>query len=323
MTNKICIISVYFGSLPNYFPLWRRTAANNPTVDFIIFTDQQVNALADNVKIVPMTLAEMRERASKELEFEACLATPYKCCDYKPLYGVIFSDFVGHYDYWGHCDLDLMFGDLQAFFDRYHLYDYDRFLALGHLSLYRNTAEVNSRYRCDGSWKDYKTVFSSPEIFVFDELPGMTALYQKNGFSIFVGNLFADIGTVHHRFVRGETYPLDKPVENASRQTFYWENGKTFRAAVTESGIVTEEFLYIHFQKRPNFEIPDDVWNGNAFYITPNGFVAKRGEVTAEDIDATNPYPGARKERWELFRFRAGYYKKAVARRLKRIFKGK
>ena len=90
-----------------------------------------------------MTLVKMKTLAQNVLGFDVCLDRPYKCCDFKPIYGLIFKEYVSEYEYWGHCDFDLIFGDLQSFFDRYDLYKYDRFIPLGHLSLYRNTDEVN------------------------------------------------------------------------------------------------------------------------------------------------------------------------------------
>ena len=57
----------------------------------------------------------MQKLSSRKLGFEVYLERPYKCCDLKPAYGVIFEEYLTAYSYWGHCDFDLIFGDLQYF----------------------------------------------------------------------------------------------------------------------------------------------------------------------------------------------------------------
>ena len=141
--NKLCVIGVYFGNLPNYFSLFLKSCQFNKTIDFYFFTDSVESKEMGNIFFVNMKLEEVRARASEVLGFDAVLSRPYKCCDYKILYGEIFKDYVGKYDYWGHCDFDLIFGDLQSFFDQYQLYDYDRFLTRGHLAMYKNTKEID------------------------------------------------------------------------------------------------------------------------------------------------------------------------------------
>lgn len=318
MKNKICIIGVYFGKLPNYFPLWLKSAEHNPTVDFYIFTDQKLSSLPINVRCVAMDLTSMRKRATDLLGFEANLFKPYKCCDYKPIYGLLFSDFVKEYDYWGHCDFDLIFGDLQYFFDLYNLYNYDRFLALGHLSMYRNTSEVNFRFKCSGSTPDYETVFKSDNAYVFDEMPGMTALYLHNKFPFFYKNIFADIACTFDRFRIIESYTLDEKPVNYKHQVFCWENGKVFRYYYNNGVIQKEEKLYIHFKKRPNFDVNFNPDKSSAFYITKFGFVPKEKEVKLDDIKRLNPYKSGIYEKFERSRFLFNKYKTAIFRRIKR-----
>lgn len=104
--KKICIICVYFGKLPNYFSLWLKACRFNPTVDFLLVTDQILQlTLPSNVHLFPYSLDKMRQRASEIFGFSASLTYPYKCCDYKVIYGLLFEDFLSDYAYWGHCDI--------------------------------------------------------------------------------------------------------------------------------------------------------------------------------------------------------------------------
>ena len=319
MQMKICVIGVYFGNLPKYFPLWLRSCENNPTIDFFVFTDTTVADVPKNVKIIPMTLLQMKERAQHLFDFPISMERPYKCCDYKPIYGLIFSDYVSEYDYWGHCDFDLIFGDLQHFFVEHKLEKYDRFLTLGHLSLYRNTEDVNQRYMCEGGACNYKETFSTDTICGFDELACMTAVYLKNNFPIFTKRIFVDIATVYHRYRIIDCYKLDVKPANYKAQIFYWEKGKTYRAYFDGDTLNTEEYLYIHFQKRPNFPVTFDVANVDAFYITNTGFYPKTGAVTRQIIQDLNPYPGEWEEKYEKAKRWFKDQFKRVKRRVRRL----
>lgn len=320
MKNKLCIIGVYFGKLPNYFSLWLKSAEKNPTIDFFVFTDQTLDNLPTNVQFIKMNLASMRSRATKLLGFEANLYKPYKCCDFKPIYGLIFADYIIDYDYWGHCDFDMIFGDLQYYFDLYNLYNYDRFLALGHLSMYKNTTEVNYRFKCNGNKQNYKTVFQSNVSYAFDEMNGMTALYLENNFDFFYKNIFADIACTYDRYRIIENYSIDEKPINYKHQVFCWENGKIYRYYYFNDNIQKEEKLYIHFKKRPNFVVDFNPEHISAFYITKFGFIQKNEKTKLSDIKQLNPYKNKLYEKLERGKFLYDKYKSKIMRKIKRRF---
>ena len=103
---KICVIGIYFGKLPQYFNLWLKSAEANSQIDFLIFTDCEYSPLPRNVRFVEMSLLDVKERADAVIGFDTELSKPYKCCDYRPCFGLMFSDYLKGYDYWGHCDFD-------------------------------------------------------------------------------------------------------------------------------------------------------------------------------------------------------------------------
>ena len=318
--NRICVIGVYFGKLPQYFPLWLKSCEHNSSIDFLVFTDQLLNNLPENVRVYPMNLLEMKQRAETVLGFSVRLEKPYKCCDYKVIYGLIFRDYVSDYQYWGHCDFDLMFGDLQSFFDAYDLSAYDRFLPLGHLSLYKNSEDVNYRFQSKGSIADYRVVYTSDDGFAFDEMPGLTKIYLENALPMFTQRIFADLASVYHRYRVIEEYTLDAKAKNYPHQLFFWENGKTFRAYYQDGEVHQEEYIYIHFKKRPDFPVNFDIQNKNAFYITNQGFFPKMGDVTLHDMKKYNPYPGWHYEIWERMLYMVKSYWNRAVRRIRRAF---
>lgn len=299
---KICIICVYFGKLPTCFPLWLKSCQFNPTIDFLLVTDQTINhPLADNVHVLPYTLGQMRRRIAQIVGFEPVLERPYKCCDYRPLYSLIFKDQVQGYDYWGHCDMDMVFGDLAWFFKKYHLERYDRFQNVGHLILMRNTPQNNERYKLPCTiGKGYTVAFQTPESFHFDEKE-INEIYRAYSFPFFDERVHADIAPEFRRMKLSFIVP--NAHNNHKYQTFYWQNGKIWRAYIQNNhvwrGVCTEEYAYIHFQKR-KMAAPDfDVNTTNAFYICQDHFEAKKELQTPsyKEIYRTNPYSLLREAR--------------------------
>ena len=100
--KKAVFMVCYFGKLPNYFPLWVKTAQTNTSFDFYIFTDQTPR-ISDNsnVHIFPMTFAQMQERIKAKLGNGFVIRTPYKLCDYKVAYGLLFEEYISAYPFWG------------------------------------------------------------------------------------------------------------------------------------------------------------------------------------------------------------------------------
>lgn len=292
--NTICIISVYFGSFPKYFELWLRTCNNNRHIDFRVYTDVDFDKeLPYNVSVIHTTLDEVRYRASRVTGADVNLYNSYKCCDLKPLFGLIFQEDIRNYKYWGECDLDLLFGDIYSFMTYYCYEKYDKFLPLGHLSIYRNTVKVNNYYKLSGdTCGGWRYVLTTNQNFAFDEIPGIVSIYLNNKFPFFYKRVFADISPVHKRFTLSKHCGVDGHyVDNYRYQIFYWKEGKVFRDYFIGNQLVTDEFIYIHFRSRPNFSINEDVLNANAFYITRFGFIPKLGQTTKDIIRKYNPCP--------------------------------
>lgn len=306
--SKICIIGIYFGKLPEYIDLWLESCKYNKNIDFLIVTDQEISNKPKNVNVHRINLADFRNMASDKLKLEVCLKKPYKCCDLKPVYGVILNDFLSGYDFWGHCDFDMIFGDLESYFNKHNLEKYDKFLHLGHLSLYRNNDECNNRYKLDGSLVgDFIDVFTSPLNFGFDEKGGIYQIYKKHGFPMFDQRIFADISKIYKRF------QLALSDNNYINQIFYWENGKVYRAYIENQEIKQDEFIYIHFKERNFCKQNFDINRVKSFYITPEGFVAKEpGLPTEMDIRKLNPYKGKLTEQLEKVKFKVECQKRRI-----------
>ena len=105
------------GKFPWYFPYFLHSCRYNPTVDFLILTDNNDPSfeLPTNVKIIPYSLGQFKTDAAKALGFDVAVESYYKLCDFKPAYGTVFADYIKEYDFWGYCDVDVIFGNIRAF----------------------------------------------------------------------------------------------------------------------------------------------------------------------------------------------------------------
>lgn len=286
---KIALICCYFGELPQYFPFFCKTFALNKCLDLFLVTDCSVNTKVENIHFVPMSFDNLRAKIQKHFDFEIVLDRPYKLCDYKPTYGIVFQELLAPYEYWGHCDLDMFWGDVSSFLpisDHSNM-RYEKIYELGHLTLYRNTGENNKRFMLPGSC-DYETVFKSKDIFGFDEIAGMQNKFDLHKISTYISRDYADITYGKVRFTLSNFRLSAEQIarNNFDKQIFYWESGRIFRAYLEGASLKKDEFNYIHFSRRA-MPIPDDI-SGEAFYITRYGVFPKTGPVTVEDIDRYN-----------------------------------
>lgn len=129
--------------------LWLDSCKYNSTVDWLFFTDCDLSSfdVPANVQIIKSSFEEIKAKIQSLFSFKISLNKPYKLCDFKPVYGEAFTEELQNYDFWGFCDIDLIWGDIRKFITDEILEKYDRVLTHGHCSLFRNTQEVNKAYR--------------------------------------------------------------------------------------------------------------------------------------------------------------------------------
>ena len=170
---RIVVLTCWSGPYPWYLPYFIHSCSFNPTIDFYIITDNR-NKVADlpsNVKLIYKTLEDFNTNASQRLGFTVCVNDPYKLNDYKPAYGYLFPEIIKGYDFWGHSDLDVVYGDIRAFLDDELLSKYD-FISVRHdytagcFCLYRNNKKMNTFFMKS---KDYKQVMEEQKHYCFDE----------------------------------------------------------------------------------------------------------------------------------------------------------
>ncbi|NEO32230.1 MAG: hypothetical protein F6K36_17710 [Symploca sp. SIO3C6] len=284
-TIKIVLIVAYFGQWPTWFPAFLQSCKYNPSIDWLFFTDCEIPDLSlNNVRFVPFTLEKFGVLASEKLGFKVELPFVYKICDFKPTFGVIFPDYIHDYDFWGHCDLDVVWGDIRNFINdnilsKYEIISARKEMICGHFSLFRNNIRINSIFT---KVPYYQGQLQVPKTGGFDEA-AMTnivqALAKKGEVLVYWSDWLVN-------YANSDLIKLGNPLlptnwsqwlahcVNPSRDRligrlgrcvndWYWESGKLYHKV--------DEIMYIHFMtwkkslKECYFTYSDDP---KSFYIS-------------------------------------------------------
>lgn len=257
--NKKCVLILpYFGQFNNYFPLFLKSCEANPTYTWMIFTDNEFDYIyPENVRVIKTTLDCVRNTANEKFGFKVALESPYKLCDYKPAYGFLFEEFITEFEYWGHCDCDLIFGNLAKHVTPLLNEGYDKLFAAGHLTIYKNTYENNRRFMktFEGRYL-YKEAFTTNSIFVFDEdcncHDNVHGVFSEDGAKIYESDLSMNPSVFSAKFIRAfyDVSKHDFVSEKYKKARYYWNNGNILRIAWNGTKLVQTEFAYIHLQMR-------------------------------------------------------------------------
>jgi hypothetical protein len=85
----------------------------NPSIRWVFYTDCEFpSTVPANVEFVRGSLREFEHLVERKTGMNVALELPYKLCDYKPGFGLIFEDYLDGVDFWGHCDVDLVWGNI-------------------------------------------------------------------------------------------------------------------------------------------------------------------------------------------------------------------
>lgn len=265
--KKIVLIFPYFGILPPQYPAWRATALCNPTIDFLFFTDADVEP-SDNIIVHRMLFNDFQQIAQNAFDFPISLNRPYKLCEFKQAYGYILKDYIKEYDFWGYGDLDLVYGDIRTFLTDSVL-EYKFILGWGHLTLLHNDEDSTTYFmKPVAGYQSYQDAFTTTKITYFDE-------YGYKGCSD------------KWRDCRPKDCWLEWPFDNASKpkqsyhfnsQTRGWKQvifehigNKLYMLRFHNGRLEKKESLYAHFQHRGFMK--DRVADYSHFLVTPRAII--------------------------------------------------
>ena len=266
--KKVILFFPHFGKLPPQYKAWRASALCNPDIDFLFFTDCDVEA-APNILVHKMGFADFVQIVQKKFDFPITLDRPYKICDFRPAFAYVMSEYIQGYDFWGWGDLDVVYGDIRHFITDNVLSRYKMVSGWGHLTLYHNDDDTNTYFmKPIEGYQDYKDVFTQRESKYYDE-------YKYKGF----GDKWRDS--------RPEDCWLEWPFDNVSKpkesyhfnsMTRGWQqvifehvSNKLYMIRFNHGKIERKESMYAHFQHRGFMK--DNVSDYNHFLITPRAII--------------------------------------------------
>ena len=150
--KKIVILTTYFGIFNNYFLLWLNSVEKNESIEFVLITDNEVKQVPRNMNVIKMKFTDIQKKITDFFPFPVVCDTGYKMSEYQVIFGMLFSDLINEYDFWGYCETDLILGNLRNFLTEEKLDRYDKIYYLGHLTLYRNIDALNRIALLDHDW---------------------------------------------------------------------------------------------------------------------------------------------------------------------------
>ena len=240
--KRALIIACYIGKLPESINMWIKSCAYNKDYDFMLVTDDKLyDDIPENITVLSQSLDDLKKRFQKCFNFNISLEKPYKLCDFKPLYGIAFEEYVREYEFWGHCDVDMVFGNISSFYTNEIFDKYDRIGTYGHLILYRNNYEINNLYKKKGTPFSYKKVFTSKYNYGFDEQYGYNILCRKYEIKWY------DCG---HKYCldKKRTLPYSfAETDNYEHQAVVLKNGKIYHVYDDGRDVIYKEKIYYHF----------------------------------------------------------------------------
>lgn len=281
--KSIILIIPYFGKWPLWFDTFLISVAANPTVHWLCPTDCEIPAEHPvNIRFLPITLPELNIHVNKVVEAKVPLS-PRKFCDLKPAYAEIFAEEVKGHDFWGICDMDIVWGDIRKFITEDILKVYDIISSRkenisGHFNLFRNTQQINSLYK---QLPNYKDLFEAPEFKWTDEVVLSNFIktdpdFKALGLKVYWPNILCnqENGRDSH-----QEYYLDK---------WLWKDGKMLEL---KNGKPVDEIMYLHFinwkRTMQYCEVEYNV-NPRQFYISYNGIHYNTNSSIAKAFNGFN-----------------------------------
>lgn len=281
--NRIKLIVCYYGKFPEWMNVWLKSCELNSNIDFMIVTDIKLGELPSNVTILNISFNELKKHFSNVLGFEVSLETPYKLCDYKPVYGKAFQKELDGYEFWGCCDIDLIWGNISKFITNEILDKYDLIGKYGHLMIYRNNEKMNNLFMQKGGTFQYKTVFINDNNYSFDEMSGMDLIAHRKQVKQYKNLKVANASPLYSRFKIAGTV--------SEKEFFVWKDGKVLRIS-GEKEVQIEEFAYLHFSgKKPKNNASKEYIEKSNVYLSAKSLENRlQEEFTLKEVEEKNMF---------------------------------
>ncbi len=232
--SSIILIVPYFGKWPIWFDAFLISVAKNPTINWLCPTDCNIpEHYPDNILFIPTTLGDLNSKINAILNLKIQLSHK-KFCDLKPAYAHIFESVIKQYNFWGFCDMDIIWGNIRQYMTEALLEKYDVISSLenmisGHFTIFKNNPESLKYYQYNG---DYEALFQNQKHVRFDEVK----------FTAITNQLIEDKDLK----VFWDKKELEKGIKSEVHQEYYlnrwlWKNGSIVNTKTEK------KFMYLHF----------------------------------------------------------------------------
>jgi hypothetical protein len=240
----------YFGEWPAWINFFIESCKWNKQVDWFFITNcPPPQNTGPNIHFLQCEFEDYKAYVSKKLQIAFTSNDPYKCCDLKPCLGFLHSEVIKDYDFFGFCDVDVIFGNIAGVYT-------DKLLAKsnvlsthtkvisGHFTLLRNTRRYREAFRAIKGWEQlletkrhialdenrFTRVFlgKSRLRFAANHLPWVNPYWW--------GRVFAE----RHSTILAPWPWHDGRLDHPT--TWFWKNG-----SLTNEQDGGREFLYLHF----------------------------------------------------------------------------
>lgn len=137
-TKTKILISPFFGQLPEWYDKY------TPPVGYDFILDQDLEGFKKRVKDVLGIDCGVEEGKGK-------------VWDFRPALGLLYAKEIEGYEWWGHTDLDMVYGDVDKwvtdeFLNNLDVHSNHSTYVCGPWTLYRNTERVNNLFRESPTW---------------------------------------------------------------------------------------------------------------------------------------------------------------------------
>ena len=72
---SLCLIIPYFGRFPSFFNLFLESCKNNPSIDWLLITDNTLKIDSSNIHVINMAFDELKILVQKKIDFQIALNT--------------------------------------------------------------------------------------------------------------------------------------------------------------------------------------------------------------------------------------------------------
>ena len=172
--NKVVLIIPFYGRLPWYFNFFLKSL-DGRAFDVLFVSDLSPENKPENFRQLSMDFKTLNALINSKLGCNLELKNTYKLCDFKPMYGKIFEDYIKGYEYWAFGDCDLVYGTKMDCVLKTLCEDIWDVASLrnkwisGSFCLMRNVSAVNTLYK---RVRTLSRMLASDKCVQFDELGG-------------------------------------------------------------------------------------------------------------------------------------------------------